>query len=155
MSFFEKLKGLLNFNEEDYFNKNRAEYEEDDDYDMPEEEDKFDFERKNSPKPDKGNTNLVPFSGTGKTEKARIYVAEPHSFEDCAVPATALVQKNIVLLNLEKNRDDESKRILDFFSGVSFAVEAEPVQIGTRIFLIKPKNVEITNEMLQELKENS
>lgn len=155
MKLVQKMKNWLHYDAENYFNGNEQDYDEDDEFELTDDMDKFDFEKDNASYERTENVNVVPFSGKGRTDKPRIYLAEPSKFEDCGNAAQALLQKNIVLLNLEDNRDEDSKRILDFFSGVSFAVDADLQQIGNRVFLIRPKNVEITNEMLDDLKDNT
>lgn len=87
---------------------------------------------------------------------AQVRAFQPVSFgSEISTVADELNSKNIVILNLEKTDKAESRRILDFLSGVAYANDGKIKRVSTSTYIITPYNVEYSGtEVLDEL-ENS
>lgn len=86
----------------------------------------------------------------------QVVVFRPISFrEDTKEIAVSLINGNAIVLNLEKTKDEESARILDFLSGVTFAQEGKLQKIATGTFIITPHNVDISGEDIFDEFENN
>ena len=64
--------------------------------------------------------------------------------------ANNLLQKNAVVLNLEKTDRIESRRILDFLSGVAFAQNGTVKRIATSTYMITPYTVGVQGEEIYD-----
>lgn len=83
----------------------------------------------------------------------QVIVFKPISFgEETRAIADEINQKHTVILNLEKTQKDESRRILDFLSGVAYANNGTIKRVSTNTFIITPSNVDLSgDEVLDEL----
>ena len=84
---------------------------------------------------------------------AQVRAFQPISFgSEISTVADELNSKNIVILHLEKTDKAESRRILDFLSGVAYANEGKIKRVSTSTYIITPYNVEYSGaEVLDEL----
>lgn len=80
------------------------------------------------------------------TEISRILTVHPSTFDEVEILATAYRQGTPVIANLTELPDDEARRILDFMSGLSFALEGHLERVTNRVFLLSPKTVEIERD---------
>ncbi|MBR3692430.1 MAG: cell division protein SepF [Clostridia bacterium] len=88
------------------------------------------------------------------TTKLQVVLVKPDSFEDAAGIADDLKQSHTVVLNLESTNRDTARRLLDFLSGVAYAVSGKIQRIANNTFIIVPFNVGISGDIMDEL-ENS
>lgn len=81
---------------------------------------------------------------------------KPNSFgEETRTIADELMQKNMVVINLESTEKDIARRIVDFLSGVAYANNGKIKRIATSTFVIIPFNVDFTGDgLLDELENN-
>jgi len=87
--------------------------------------------------------NLVSLQGA-KTVK--VVVSEPTTFEDAQDLADSLKNRRQVVLNLNGTEADVARRIIDFLSGTTYALDGQTQKLGESIFLFAPSNVEISRE---------
>ena len=66
---------------------------------------------------------------------------EPRDFSDGQEIAAHLLHKKAAVLNLHRLQKEQSKRVIDFLTGVIFAIEGDIQRIGPKIFLCTPKNI--------------
>lgn len=81
----------------------------------------------------------------------QILVLEPVSFEEVRKIVDHLLNQRPIVLNLDKTDKAQAKRIIDFVSGATYALQGNMQKIGDGIFLFAPHAVEISG---QELKGN-
>ena len=70
----------------------------------------------------------------------------PRSLNDAQSAADKLKERRPVLINLERTDEDTARRIIDFISGVTYALDGYYQRIGTKVFLFTPSNTVITVE---------
>ena len=87
--------------------------------------------------------NLVSLQGA-KTVK--VVVSEPTTFEEAQDLADSLKNRRQVVLNLNRTDIEIARRIIDFLSGTTYALDGQTQKLGENIFLFAPSNVEISRE---------
>jgi cell division inhibitor SepF len=108
-------------------------------------------ERPSSRKPPKKKVSLI--SSARDSKRNRVFVAEPKEFEEIQIIADNFKNDIPVIVNLQKVEQDVSKRIIDFCSGLTYALEGDIRKVADRVFLIIPSNVEVNtrdNDLLSE-----
>ncbi len=105
-------------------------------------------------KTEKSSVDSKKVVNINATAKLAVVLVKPESFANCMEIADNLKEKNTVVLNLEQTEVSESRRIVDFLSGVAFAIEGHIQRIAHRTFIITPYNVDVLGDLIDEL-ENS
>ena len=96
------------------------------------------------------NTQVVSIHSQ---KQMRVVVMEPSSFEEAQNIADQLKSRRPVIVNLENAEKMLAKRIVDFISGTTYALNGNMQKVGNSIFLFVPTNVDISGEMRDELKD--
>lgn len=86
-------------------------------------------------------------------KQMRVVVIQPLVFEDAQEIAENLKNRRPVIINLESADIELARRILDFSTGVAYALEGSMQKVGNGIFLFTPNNVDISAEQKRELNE--
>jgi FtsZ-interacting cell division protein YlmF len=85
--------------------------------------------------------------------KAKVFIAEPKEFDEIQGIADNFKNDIPIIVNLQQVDQDISKRIIDFCSGLTYALEGDIKKVADRVFLITPSNIEVNskeNEFLSE-----
>jgi cell division inhibitor SepF len=75
----------------------------------------------------------------------RVVVMHPRTLEDGQAIADQVKAKRPVIVNLDLADDKSQQRLLNFLSGVAYAVDGGLRQVGDSIYLVTPNNVEVDN----------
>ena len=75
---------------------------------------------------------------------SQLILFEPRAFAETQDIANHLKQKKAAVVNLHRLQKEQSKRVVDFLSGVIFAIEGDIQRTGPRIFLCTPKNIGVS-----------
>lgn len=102
------------------------------------------FERPKSPR----TTDVVNQLDAAKNSNLVLF--EPRSYSSTQEIATYLKQKKAAVVNLHRLQKEQSKRVIDFLSGVIFAIDGDIQQIGPKIFLLTPKNISVSGTISME-----
>jgi cell division inhibitor SepF len=70
----------------------------------------------------------------------------PRTLTDAQSAADKLKERRPVLINLERTDEEVARRIVDFISGVTYALDGYYQRIGNKVFLFTPSNTVITVE---------
>ena len=89
------------------------------------------------------------------TTKLAVVLVKADQFNNVADIADHLKNKMTVVLNLETTDKETSKRMLDFLSGVTYAIEGKIKRVAHNTYLITPLDVEIVGDDLISELENS
>jgi cell division inhibitor SepF len=76
----------------------------------------------------------------------RVHLVVPRSFNDAQQIADRFKQDIPVILNLQGSDQDLSKRLIDFASGLTYALEGGMQRVADKVFLLTPRNVEVSAE---------
>jgi cell division inhibitor SepF len=85
-------------------------------------------------------------NGRGSSGDVRVHFVAPKSFNDVQDVADKFKDSIPVILNLQGTDTDLSKRLIDFSSGLTYALEGGMQRIADKVFLLTPHNVEVSAE---------
>jgi cell division inhibitor SepF len=86
-------------------------------------------------------------SGTAtRNGEQRVHLVIPKSFNDAQQVADKFKDDVPVILNLQGTETDLSKRLIDFASGLTYALDGGMQRIADKVFMLTPRNVEISAE---------
>ena len=92
-------------------------------------------------------TALRPVGGRGNGNgDVRVHLVVPKSFNDAQQIADKFKDSIPVILNLQSSDTDLSKRLIDFASGLTYALDGGMQRIADKVFMLTPRNVEISAE---------
>ncbi|MBA2346918.1 MAG: cell division protein SepF [Solirubrobacterales bacterium] len=83
-----------------------------------------------------------PANGSG----VRVHLVVPKSFNDAQQVADKFKDSIPVVLNLQSTDNDLAKRLIDFASGLTYAMDGGMQRIADKVFMLTPRNVEISAE---------
>ncbi len=100
------------------------------------------------PGPEHRTTSLRPVGGrgNGRGGDVRVHFVAPKSFNDVQDVADKFKDSIPVILNLQGTDTDLSKRLIDFSSGLTYALDGGMQRIADKVFLLTPHNVEVSAE---------
>jgi len=81
----------------------------------------------------------------------RMHLVIPKSFNDAQQVADKFKQSIPVVLNLQNSDGDLAKRLIDFASGLTYALDGGMQRIAHKVFMLTPRNVQISAEEKAEL----
>lgn len=81
----------------------------------------------------------------------KVYVIEPQGFNDAQEVGDHLKENQPVILNLQGIDRDLQRRLIDFSSGLAYALNSTMARVADQVFLLTPSNVEVTDEEKQRL----
>jgi cell division inhibitor SepF len=83
----------------------------------------------------------------------RVHLVLPRSFNDAQQIADRFKQSIPVILNLQNADAELSKRLIDFASGLTYALNGGMQRVADKVFLLTPRNVEVSAEQRAQLLE--
>ena len=86
---------------------------------------------------------LEPVRGPGSS---RVHLILPRSFNDAQQVADRFKNGVPVILNLQSADSELSKRLIDFASGLTYALDGGMQRIADKVFLLTPRDVELSAE---------
>jgi Uncharacterized protein conserved in bacteria len=102
--------------------------------------------------PDYGSVRPMAGAGVSMSSGSSIEmkVVKPDSFETVTQIADLLLSKKTVLLNLEDTNKETARRLIDFLSGIAYAIEGDLKRIANNTFVITPHNVAVSDERVRQ-----
>ena len=97
----------------------------------------------------RGETRVLrPVENNGRTNAGdlQVHLVVPKSFNDAQQIADQFKDAIPVILNLQGTDTDLSKRLIDFSSGLTYALDGGMQRIADKVFLLTPRNVEVSAE---------
>jgi cell division inhibitor SepF len=82
----------------------------------------------------------------GAPTKASVHLVVPRSFNDAQQIADKFKDQVPVILNLQSADTELSKRLIDFASGLTYALDGSMQRVADKVFLLTPRNVEVSAE---------
>jgi cell division inhibitor SepF len=83
----------------------------------------------------------------------RVHLVLPRSFNDAQQIADKFKHSIPVILNLQSADAELSKRLIDFASGLTYALDGGMQRVADKVFLLTPRNVEVSAEQRAQLLE--
>jgi cell division inhibitor SepF len=82
----------------------------------------------------------------GRDGEVRVHLVVPKSFNDAQQIADRFKDSIPVILNLQGSETELAKRLIDFASGLTYALDGGMQRIADKVFLLTPRNVEVSAE---------
>jgi cell division inhibitor SepF len=102
------------------------------------------------PAPDDRTTVMRParprVAAVPSPSSVRVHLVVPRSFNDAQQIADKFKDAIPVILNLQSSDQDLSKRLIDFASGLTYALDGGMQRVADKVFLLTPRNVEVSAE---------
>ena len=92
---------------------------------------------------------VVNLGGAGG--QMQVVLVKPERFETAAEIADQLRAKRAVLINLETTPKEVTRRLVDFLSGVAYAIDGKVKKIAANTYIITPPNVDLVGDLMDEL----
>ncbi|HEX2265107.1 MAG TPA: cell division protein SepF [Solirubrobacterales bacterium] len=89
---------------------------------------------------------LRPVDGGGNGADVQVHLVIPRNFNDAQQVADQFKRSVPVILNLQTADHELSKRMIDFCSGLTYALDGGMQRIAEKMFLLTPRNVEVSAE---------
>jgi cell division inhibitor SepF len=93
---------------------------------------------------------LRPVGGNGGNGRSgadvQVHLVVPKNFNDAQQIADRFKDTVPVILNLQTTDTELSKRLIDFASGLTYALDGGMQRIADKVFLLTPRNVEVSAE---------
>ncbi len=94
-------------------------------------------------------SSAARFSIAG-TSALKLVVIEPKGFNECEKLVESLKNRRPIIINLDKLDTETAKKIFDFLSGATFAINGNVQKIANNIFVFAPENIDIDSDDTQE-----
>ena len=139
MGFFEGIKNIMTIPDDDEFeDENELEQESSKKQEEPV------SKRDTTPRLIKSKANNSQTPSTAM----QVVLVKPERFDDVRAIADHLNEGKTVVLNLEVANRDESRRIVDFLSGVAYANHGNMRKVAACTFIIAATNVDVMGELM-------
>jgi cell division inhibitor SepF len=89
---------------------------------------------------------LAPVGGGNGGANVQVHLVTPGSFNDAQEVADHFKGDVPVILNLQATDGELAKRLIDFASGLTYALDGGMQKIAEKTFLLTPRNVEVSAE---------
>src|SRR4029079_850164 len=98
--------------------------------------------------PARETRQLRPVGGNGRSNGGdlQVHLVVPKSFNDAQQIADQFKDAIPVILNLQGTDTDLSKRLISFSSGWTYALDGGMQRIADKVFLLTPRNVDVSAE---------
>jgi cell division inhibitor SepF len=82
----------------------------------------------------------------GAPSPAKVHLVVPRTFNDAKQIADRFKAQMPVILNLQGADTDLSKRLIDFASGLTYALDGSMQRVADKVFLLTPRDVDLSAE---------
>ncbi len=96
-----------------------------------------------------GSSSVRPISQ--EASGARVHIVAPGRFADAQEIANRLMNSQPVIVNMQSADRDLQRRMIDFCSGVTYALSGGMERVADEVFLLTPSNVKVSDEERQRL----
>ncbi|MBR2809643.1 MAG: cell division protein SepF [Erysipelotrichaceae bacterium] len=89
-------------------------------------------------------------AGSGKVvidSSIKIVNFEPRSYEEAEEVGSQLKEKRACVVNLHRLPDRDTQRMVDFLSGVIFAINGTIKKVGDNVILCSPKEMGVSGDI--------
>lgn len=88
----------------------------------------------------------TPLRAVDARTESRVHLVQPTSFNDAQEIGQCFRDGIPVIINLNVSDPELSKRLVDFASGLTYALEGKMSKIADKVFVLTPRNVEFSAE---------
>ena len=100
------------------------------------------FKREREPK-----AAPAPAQSSGKMQ---LIISNPETFEEAAEIADNLRARRAILMNIENAPREVQRRLIDFLSGVAYALGGKIKRVSAQAYIITPTNIDVVGNALDD-----
>jgi len=97
------------------------------------------------------SNKIVDFNKPQSSTNMKVICIEPKSFDDSRSIIDHLKAQKPVILNIEPIDHELARKIFDFCSGALYALDGHIQQVSRGIFVLAPKNIDVSGDVKTEL----
>lgn len=86
-------------------------------------------------------------TAVARAQQLKLVVIDPKSFDESPKLVDSLKSKKPVILNLESIDTETARKIFDFMSGATYALNGKVQRVSNNIFIFAPENVDVLSEL--------
>lgn len=156
MAFLDELKKITRpYDEDEDFYDDNGEMDEYDDYGEQPAEASAEPEEYSAPvrnvfKRDRDSSRTSAAPAAERGGKMKLILANPEVFEEAAEIADNLREKRAVLMNIENAPREVQRRLIDFLSGVAYALGGKIKRVSAQAYILTPTNIDLVGDALDE-----
>jgi cell division inhibitor SepF len=94
----------------------------------------------------RGNRRPSQAAPVQAVPSVQVHLVVPRSFNDAQQIADKFKDAIPVILNLQGADQELSKRLIDFTSGLTYALDGGMQRVADKVFLLTPRNVQVSAE---------
>lgn len=79
--------------------------------------------------------------------QTKLVLVKPERFDIAADIADHLRDGHSIVMNLETTPNDDSRRLIDFLSGVAYALDGKIQKAAVKTYVIVPKNADLSGDV--------
>ena len=104
------------------------------------------WESDESPEPSPRRERSSRLRSVTAPAPAKVHLVAPRAFNDAKQIADRFKAQIPVIINLQSADTELSKRLIDFASGLTYALDGSMQRVADKVFLLTPRNVEVSAE---------
>jgi cell division inhibitor SepF len=81
----------------------------------------------------------------------RLVIVKPYEFAEAQQIVEHIKARKPVLVNLEETDMSEARRLVDFISGATFALDGNMQKVSQQIFVFAPSQVEVNAQVYRDM----
>lgn len=86
-------------------------------------------------------------------QPGKVHLVEPRGFNDAEEIGEKFKADIPVIMNLQDLENDVAKRLIDFAVGLTFGLDGRIQRVADKVFLLTPRNIEVSAEERRRLQE--
>lgn len=151
MAWFDNIKNAIHPYDDDYIeNEEKAAEDELAAEDESPVEDSFE-ERQPRPVFSRRESKAsAPPPPAPEKSKMKLHLVNPSEFGEAAEIADSLKSRQAVLMNLEMTDGDTARRMVDFLSGVAYALGGRIMRVSAQAYIVTPTNVDLVGDAVSD-----
>ncbi len=151
MALFDNIRNAIHPYDDDYIENEETAAEEEFEREQAPEEETYEQPQ---PRPafsrrENRAAPIVPPPAPEK-QKTKLQLAKPSSYDEAAGIADSLKDRQAILMNLENTDSGDARRLLDFLSGVAYALGGKIMRVSAQAYIIAPTNVDLVGDALAD-----
>ena len=149
MAWFDNIKNAMHPYDDDYIENEERAAEEALVGEEPADEDAFE-ERQPRPVFSRRESKASAPPPAPEKGKMKLHLVNPSEFGEAAEIADSLKSRQAVLMNLEMADDVTARRMIDFLSGVAYALGGKIMRVSGQAYIVTPTNVDLVGDAVSD-----
>lgn len=151
MAWFDNIKNAIHPYDDDYIENEEKAAE--DEFAAEEESPVEDSFEERQPRPvfsRRESKASAPPPPAPEKSKMKLHLVNPSEFGEAAEIADSLKSRQAVLMNLEMTDGDTARRMVDFLSGVAYALGGRIMRVSAQAYIVTPTNVDLVGDAVSD-----